>query len=101
LLLDRRALVRRAGALGLGLAALAGARPAWAETGYDLWLRYAPVESAERRAAYRSAVTSIVAAGRTPTGAVIRAELERGLGRMLGAPVRPASGPGRVRAPPG
>jgi len=45
LLLDRRALVRRAGALGLGLALLAAARPARAESGYDLWLRYAPVES--------------------------------------------------------
>ena len=87
MLFDRRALVRRAGALGLGLVALAGARPARAETGYDLWLRYAPVENAERRAAYRSAVTSIVAAGRTPTGALVRAELERGLGRMLGAAV--------------
>jgi alpha-glucuronidase len=87
LFLARRTLVRGVAALGCGLATLAGARPARAETGYDLWLRYAPVESAERRAAYLSAVKSIVVPTRMPTGAVIRAELQRGLSHMLGASV--------------
>jgi alpha-glucuronidase len=103
LFFDRRALVRRAGALGFGLALLAAARPAGAETGYDVWLRYAPVTNAERRAAYLSAVKSIVVPTRTPTGAVIRAELQRGLSRMLGSPSRPARAEERsvTRDPPG
>jgi len=89
---DRRTLVRGVAALGCGFAALAAVRPARAESGYDLWLRYAPVENAERRAAYLSAVKSIVVPTRTPTGAVIRAELQRGLSRMLAVPVTAREG---------
>jgi len=92
LLFDRRALIRGTGALGFGLIALAASRPAAAESGYDLWLRYAPVENAQRRAEYRAAIRSLVVPTRTPTGAVIRAELQRGLGRMLGVPVLSSEG---------
>jgi alpha-glucuronidase len=87
LLLDRRALIRGTGVLALGLIALVASHPAAAESGYDLWLRYAPVENAQRRAEYRSAIRSIVVPTRSPTGAVIRAELQRGLSRLLGASV--------------
>jgi alpha-glucuronidase len=62
---------------------LFGAGGAGAETGYDLWLRYAPVADAARRAAYRAAATAIVAEGRAPTDEVIRAELRRGLAGLL------------------
>ena len=89
---DRRALVRSAGALGFGLALLAAVRPAGAETGYDLWLRYAPSRTAEQLASYRAAARSIVVPTRTPTGAVIQAELQRGLSRMLGVPVTAREG---------
>jgi len=88
LFFDRRRLVRGAGALGFGVIVLAAACPVHAESGYDLWLRYAPVENAERRAAYRASLKSIVVAGRSRTAALIQAELQRGLGRMLGMPVR-------------
>ena len=81
---DRRRLIRGAGALGFGVTLLAAARPVHAESGYDLWLRYAPVENAERRAAYRASLKSIVVPGRSRTAALIQAELQRGLGRMLG-----------------
>lgn len=51
---DRR-LIRGACVLGLGAFALAGPRPARAETGYDLWLRHARA-FAERWAALRGRV---------------------------------------------
>ena len=84
---DRRSLIRGAGALGFGLIALAAVRPVQAESGYDLWLRYSPIDNAERLGTYRASLKAIVVPTRTPTGAVIRAELQRGLSRMLGAPV--------------
>ena len=95
---DRRALVRSAGALGFGLVALAAVRPARAETGYELWLRYPPVAIEERRFTYRTHPSAIVVQSRTPTGNVIRAELERGLRRMLGrtVPVRKGVQPGAI-----
>jgi len=60
-------------------------RPAGAETGYDLWLRYAPVENAQRRAEYRSAFRSIVIHSETPTAQVIVVELERASRHLLGS----------------
>ena len=83
---DRRALVRSAGALGFGLALLGVARPARAETGYDLWLRYAPIENAERRAEYRAAFRSIVIPLRMQNSPVV-VELELASRRMLGSSV--------------
>jgi len=57
---------------------------AHAEDGYDLWLRYKPIESAHATA-YQAHISQLVAADATPTQAVIQAELLRGLHGMLGA----------------
>jgi alpha-glucuronidase len=57
----------------------AGAR---AEDGYDLWLRYRPVE-AEWQNRYRADATVVVAAGASPTIAAARDELLRGLSGLL------------------
>jgi alpha-glucuronidase len=53
--LDRRRLLRGLRALSLSLIGLGAAPVANAETGYDLWLRYLPVQDAARRDAYRHA----------------------------------------------
>ncbi len=71
------------GALAM-LALLWAARPALAEDGYDLWLRYRPL-SAEQAEGYRAAVAQLVAGDATPTQAATRAELQRGLAGLLGA----------------
>jgi alpha-glucuronidase len=55
---------------------------AHAETGYDLWLRYAPVE-AQYKNQYR--VTRLDAPGPSPTLRAAVAELKRGLAGMLGS----------------
>ncbi|HEX5664253.1 MAG TPA: alpha-glucuronidase family glycosyl hydrolase [Xanthomonadaceae bacterium] len=57
-----------------------------AEDGYELWLRYRPVESAHS-GEYRGAALQLVAAATTPTQIVTRAELRRGLRGLLGAAV--------------
>jgi alpha-glucuronidase len=57
---------------------------AHAETGYDLWLRYAPVEDATMRATYRSATPEIVISRRSPTMRLIASELQRGLKGLVG-----------------
>jgi alpha-glucuronidase len=75
--------VRRLGALLLLLGLLA-APAAWAEDGYELWLRYQPVADARLQAAYRAAITSVVVAGDSPTAGATREELTRGLGGLLG-----------------
>jgi alpha-glucuronidase len=64
---------------------LVGTTPAGAETGYDLWLRYVPVEDVALRDAYRRAVSSIVVHPSSPTGCIIVAELQRAIAGMLGA----------------
>jgi alpha-glucuronidase len=66
------------------LAALLLPAAARAEDGYDLWLRYRPVE-APARAAYQAHAAELVAAGDSPTLRAARDELERGLSGMLGA----------------
>jgi alpha-glucuronidase len=70
----------------LGLAFLLLARPALAEDGYDLWLRYQPVEAAAQ-ARYRAGATAILAQGTSPTIAAAAGELQRGLAGLLGRPV--------------
>ena len=70
-------------ALGL-LISLAVAPVARAEDGYDLWLRYRPVEAAAR-APYAAAAAAIAPTAPTPTLSIARAELERGLAGLLGA----------------
>jgi alpha-glucuronidase len=56
---------------------------AGAESGYDLWLRYAPADE-QTVSAYRDNISSIVASDRSPQVEVAVAELSRGLGRILG-----------------
>lgn len=58
------------------------APPALAEDGYDLWLRYKPVETSYA-AQYKSLATAIVG-GDTPILASAKSELKRGLDGLLG-----------------
>ncbi|MEZ0470738.1 alpha-glucuronidase family glycosyl hydrolase [Luteimonas salinilitoris] len=86
--------------MALAIAWLAGALytpAASAEDGYDLWLRYRPVEGV-RADAYRMRVSRLVAGDAMPTQAVTRAELLRGLGGLLGAapPLSEAAADGAV-----
>ena len=69
-------------ALSLVLAALPVAT--WAEDGYDLWLRYAPIESAPLRAAYRQAIVGVVVQQSPGTATIVSTELARGLRGLLG-----------------
>ena len=67
----------------LWVVGLAAASVASAEDGYDVWMRYRPVEQpwADR---YRAALTQLVAGSASPTLRVAHAELERGLQGLLG-----------------
>ena len=58
-----------------------------AEDGYNLWLRYAPVEDAALRGAYRQAIAGVVVQGSPATAAIVSRELARGLEGLLGAAV--------------
>jgi alpha-glucuronidase len=71
---------------------------ATAEDGYELWLRYRPVETAWLEP-YRGAVTHIVVEGSTPTLDAARSELVRGLSGLLGIDLpieRGVTGPGAL-----
>ena len=50
-----------------------------------------PIEDAALRASYRASLTAIVVPGATPMTKAITAELQRGLGGLLGAPPSIAS----------
>jgi alpha-glucuronidase len=76
------------GLLGFVLLLFAAAAPADAETGYDLWLRYTPVEDARLLDAYRRAASTIVPPEDTASSRITIAELRRGLGGMLGTTPR-------------
>ena len=79
-------------AMMLLLSAVAGPRMAAAEDGYELWLRYRPVE-ADRLGSYRRSATQLVG---TADSAVLKAagqELQRGLNRLLAASLPSASHP--------
>jgi alpha-glucuronidase len=60
---------------------------AHAEDGYDLWLRYRPVEP-QLRQGYEKHARSILSGKETGTLAAARQELERGLSGMLGHSIR-------------
>jgi alpha-glucuronidase len=63
---------------------LTGAAPILhAEDGYDLWLRYRPV-TGERLDTYRQAASELVPGAPSATVNIARAELQRGLGGLLG-----------------
>ena len=70
--------------LFLLVAAPAAAR---AEDGYDLWLRYAPIESAPLRDAYRRAIAGLVVQQTPATGAVVTKEVTRALKGLVGVDV--------------
>ncbi|HEY5807705.1 MAG TPA: alpha-glucuronidase family glycosyl hydrolase, partial [Povalibacter sp.] len=53
-----------------------------AEDGYDLWLRYRPVEPAALEQ-YRSATTGLAGSAATPTLRAAQSELSRGLTGLL------------------
>ena len=65
------------------LAATSWPNAARAEDGYDLWLRYRPLET-NIRAAIEPHTRVIVTGVETPTLSAARSELQRGLGGMLG-----------------
>jgi alpha-glucuronidase len=64
----------------IGAALFAG--PAHAEDGYDLWLRYRPIEQPARDR-YAARATAIVVQGSSPTLDAAASELERGLSGLL------------------
>jgi alpha-glucuronidase len=73
--------------LCLFLSVLALAAPGTAETGYEAWLRYAPVDSlAQRR--YHALPSSAVALGDSVVVRTAQAELIRGVRGMLGRTLR-------------
>jgi alpha-glucuronidase len=66
----------------IALCALCLISAARADDGYDLWLRYQPLEKATL-ARYKTVATTVVTAGRSPTVTVTRDELVRGLSGLL------------------
>jgi len=60
---------------------------AFAEDGYELWLRYRTVEPPPQREAYRARLSGLILEGSSPTLAAARDELTRGFTGLLGAPV--------------
>jgi alpha-glucuronidase len=78
-----------AASLLLLLAARGLTLPAWAEDGYDLWLRYRPLEVGAV-AQYRPLATAIVSEGRSPSLDAAKNELGRGLSGLLNRPIGPA-----------
>jgi alpha-glucuronidase len=57
------------------------------EDGYELWLRYRPVDDPARLARYRQAVSAVAVLGKDATAEAIRSELIRALPALLGRAV--------------
>ena len=57
------------------------------EDGYELWLRYVPVNDEARLAEYRSAITQLVLNATSPTLLAAQEELTRALQSLLGTPI--------------
>jgi alpha-glucuronidase len=68
----------------IGVVGLAHPADARAEDGYQLWLRYLPIAGASRDT-YAANATGIVALGSSPRTQAAVAELDSGLGAMLGS----------------
>jgi alpha-glucuronidase len=62
-----------------------------AEDGYDLWLRYAPIENVALRDAYRQTIAGVIVQQSPATAAIVSQELARGLRGLLGVDV-PSAG---------
>ena len=73
--------------LGIALASMACSAGVRAEDGYDLWLRYIPLEPA-LAADYRTQLGEVAAPDQTPTQRAARDELVRGLTGLLGSAPR-------------
>jgi alpha-glucuronidase len=73
-------------ALFVLLAAAGLSSPALAEDGYDLWLRYRPLEAAVL-SQYRPLATAIVSEGSSPSLDAAKSELARGLSGLLNRPI--------------
>lgn len=73
--------------LFIALASMACSAGARAEDGYDLWLRYVPLDPS-LAADYRTQLGEIVAPDQTPTQRAAREELVRGLTGLLGTAPR-------------
>jgi alpha-glucuronidase len=55
----------------------------FAEDGYELWLRYVPIQDKQRLAEYRKELKSMIVFGTSPTMQVATEELQRGLSGLL------------------
>jgi alpha-glucuronidase len=73
--------------VAFSLALLAMAAGAWAEDGYELWLRYRPVSDPVLLRSYRQSITGLAVEGSSPTLRAARDEAARGLRGLLGADV--------------
>jgi alpha-glucuronidase len=73
--------------LAVFLALVALPVAARAEDGYDLWLRYAPIESAPLRDAYRQAIAGLVVQQTPATAAIVTKEMTRALKGLIGVDV--------------
>jgi alpha-glucuronidase len=69
------------------LLSLAAPAAAQTEDGYDLWLRYRPLE-AQAQERYANFGTQLVIGEKSPTADAAAGELQRGLGGLLGRPLR-------------
>jgi alpha-glucuronidase len=58
-----------------------------AEDGYDLWMRYKPVQDKALLQVYRAAINTIMIGGSSPTLRVLKEELGNGLYGMLGVKI--------------
>ena len=60
-----------------------------AESGYDLWLRYKPVDNKILLQSYRVSITGIVMEGSSPTLQIVKDELSNGLSGLLQTKIYP------------
>ncbi|MGC4105866.1 MAG: alpha-glucuronidase family glycosyl hydrolase [Thermomicrobiales bacterium] len=96
--LDRRVLIEAALAAGLcralpewsGPASAHAAIDSTADDGYELWLRYRPVDDADLLEQYRAAMVACVNHAAMPIASSIASELERACRGMLGTAPQPA-----------
>ncbi len=66
---------------------------AFAEDGYDLWLRYKTIENKTLLNTYKQAVSNIIVEGNSPVINAAKEELQRGLEGLLGKKISFASTP--------
>lgn len=71
------------------------AQIAFAEDGYEMWLRYLPVADAKLAKSYRQQLSQLVVEGESPTLEVATSELERGLAGLLNQKITRSKTPAR------